>query len=336
MSLIYWVRHGENWANITRELSTRRVDYSLTPRGVLQAEQTAAFFRAKAVDAVFSSPLKRALETAAPIAAALGLPVQVVEEFRELNVGALEDKLPDRAAWNLHDDLLHAWLDDRGRGTAFPAGEDYPTMLNRLVKGLRLAARCERAVVVAHGGLLYAALPGLVDGMDPAWTRENDRNPNCAVTEFEPVEGDGRLRLVLKAWAQHAHLSGDAAVKITGVPKRSGHKRPAVMYLCVPRAAAQDRLDQLAQEHPGWWTLNSWPADGLAEEEMRRRVGSAQKWGMASLFMRVEQALRACTEGQGAIIAGPGSPGDMRRAAELFSLSEWEAILDKKIADPEF
>jgi broad specificity phosphatase PhoE len=326
MSLIYWVRHGENWANITRELSTRQVDYSLTPRGVLQAEQTAEFFRGQAVDAVFSSPLKRALETAAPIAAALGLPVQIIEEFRELNVGALEDQLPGREAWKLHDDLLHAWLDDRGRDTAFPAGEDYHTMLARLVKGLRLAARYERAVVVAHGGLLYAALPDLVDGMDPTWTRENDRNPNCAVTEFEPVEVNGRLRLVLKAWAQHAHLSGDAAVKVTGVPKRLGRKRPAVIYVCGAREAAQSRLEQLAEEHPGWWALNSWPEDGLAEEEMRRRAGSVQKWGMASLFMRVEQALRECKEGQGAVIAGPGSPEDMRRAAELYSLSEWKIV----------
>jgi broad specificity phosphatase PhoE len=328
MSLIYWVRHGENWANITRELSTRLVDYNLTPRGVLQAEQTAAFFRGQPVDAVFSSPLKRALETAAPIAAALGLPVQIVEDFRELNVGSLEDKLPGRAAWKLHDDLLHAWLDDTARDTALPGGEDYHTMLGRLVKGLRLAARCERSVVVAHGGLLYAALPGLVDEMDPLWTRKNDRNPNCAVTEFEPVEVNGRLRLVLRAWAQHTHLSGDAAVKVTGVPKRSGRIRPAVIYLCVPRETAQVRLDQLAEEHPGWWALNSWPEDGLPEAEMRRRAGSVEKWGMASLFMRVEQAMRECREGQGAIIAGPGSPSDMRRAAELFSLTDCQIVAD--------
>ena len=326
MSLIYWVRHGENWANITRELSTRRVDYSLTPRGVLQAEQTAAYFRGMAVDAVLSSPLKRALETAAPIAAALGLPVQVVEEFRELNVGSLEDRLPDRSVWNLHDNLLHAWLDGRERETTFPGGEDYHTMLDRLTRGLRQAARFERSVVVAHGGLLYAALPDLVDGMDPRWTRDNDWNPNCAVSEFEPVEAGGRLRLLLRAWARSDHLSGDAAVKITGTPKRSGRKRPAVVYLCAPRETAQARLDELAREYPGWWVHNSWPADGLPEEEMLRRAGSVERWGMASLFMRVEEALRACGEGQGALIAGPGRPADMQRAAELFSLSEWRVI----------
>jgi broad specificity phosphatase PhoE len=326
MSIIYWVRHGENWANITRELSTRRVDYNLTPRGRQQAEQTAAFFRGKPIDAVISSPLKRALETAEPIAAALGLPIQVMEEFRELNVGALENGLPGRAEWKQHDDLLHAWLDKQERERAFPEGENFFTLLERLERGLRAAARWERSVVVAHGGLLYAALPDLVEGMDPRWTRENDNNPNCGLTEFEPVEQDGRLRLVIRAWAQHGHLTGDAAVKVSGVPKRLGRKRPPVIYVCGPREAAPLRLAELARAHPGWWVKDSWAEDGLPDEEMRRRAGSPQMWGMASLFMRIEQALRECSETGGALIAGPGSASDMRRAAELFGLEMWEAV----------
>jgi hypothetical protein len=164
--------------------------------------------------------------------------------------------------------------------------------------------------------------------MDPCWTREHDWNPNCAVTEFEPVEKYGRLRLLLKAWAQTGHLSGDAAVKVTGVPRREGRKRPPVIYVCGPRDRASARLEQLARARPGWWTCNSWPEDGLPEEEMRSRAGSAQKWGMVSLFMRVEQALRECNGSGGALIAGPGSPEDMRRAAELMALSEWEVVVE--------
>ena len=37
MNRIYLVRHGENTANLTKEFSHRRVDYSLTPKGILQA-----------------------------------------------------------------------------------------------------------------------------------------------------------------------------------------------------------------------------------------------------------------------------------------------------------
>lgn len=326
MSWIYWVRHGENWANITRELSTRLVDYNLTPRGRLQAAQTAAFFRGKAVDVVLSSPLKRALETAEPIAEVLGLPIQVVEEFRELNVGSLEANLPGRAEWQMHDDRLHAWLDGREREIPFPDGENYDTLLERLTRGLRFAARWERAVVVAHGGLLYTALPDLVEGMDPRWTRDNDYNPNCAISEFETNETPGGLRLVLRAWAQTAHLSGDAAVKVSGVPKRQGKPRPAVHYLCASPDEAARRLAELAAQRPGWYVRDTWPEDGLDEEEMLRRAGSIEKWGMISLFTRLEQALRECDGAPGVLLAGPGRPEDLRRAAELYALTDWQAL----------
>ena len=43
---IYLVRHGENTANITKEFSYKLVDYSLTAKGVQQAEQTAEYFKA--------------------------------------------------------------------------------------------------------------------------------------------------------------------------------------------------------------------------------------------------------------------------------------------------
>jgi broad specificity phosphatase PhoE len=38
MTRVYLVRHGENKANITKEFSSRKVDYPLTPKGRLQAE----------------------------------------------------------------------------------------------------------------------------------------------------------------------------------------------------------------------------------------------------------------------------------------------------------
>jgi broad specificity phosphatase PhoE len=63
MNRLYLVRHGENRANLTKEFSSRLVDYPLTAKGVLQAQQTADYFQQRAgaggIDAVYSSPLKR-------------------------------------------------------------------------------------------------------------------------------------------------------------------------------------------------------------------------------------------------------------------------------------
>src|SRR5438045_8885112 len=109
MTKLYLVRHGENKANITKEFSYKKVDYSLTPRGVLQAQQTADYFRDKKIEAIYSSPLKRAIETAHIIAKPLGLAVITVENFREVNVGDLEGQVVRRETWQTYLGVMKEW-----------------------------------------------------------------------------------------------------------------------------------------------------------------------------------------------------------------------------------
>jgi broad specificity phosphatase PhoE len=132
---LYVVRHGENPANINREFSYKLIDYSLTPKGVRQAEETAVFFRDKDIHEVYSSPLKRALETAEIIAAPLGLPVVIREEFRENNVGDLEKEPPTDENWALHDRIIADWYAGRHDST-FPGGEDFHTLVGRVRAGI--------------------------------------------------------------------------------------------------------------------------------------------------------------------------------------------------------
>ncbi len=54
---------------------------------------TIAYFKDKHIHKVYASPLKRARETAGIIAKEFDLPVTVLEQFREINVGLLE-RLP--------------------------------------------------------------------------------------------------------------------------------------------------------------------------------------------------------------------------------------------------
>lgn len=61
---VYLIRHGENPANLTHDFSYKQVDFSLTAKGILQAEQTADYFKSQAPDEIYASPLKRARETA--------------------------------------------------------------------------------------------------------------------------------------------------------------------------------------------------------------------------------------------------------------------------------
>ena len=219
MNRIYLVRHGENTANLTKEFSHRRVDYSLTPKGILQAQQTGEFFRDKRIDAIYTSPLKRSAETAAIIGAALGLRPIVVEDFREVNVGLLETLPPSLENWAEHDRIVRSWFDGQP-DLAFPEGEDHHTLVRRMRAGLAIAlgdADERSVVIVGHGGIFTFTLTDLCRDVD---LRALIRAPshNCSITEIEMRRVDGRLEGTLKSWASYAHLSGEAAAFVAGHP----------------------------------------------------------------------------------------------------------------------
>jgi broad specificity phosphatase PhoE len=211
LNVVYLVRHGENPANITREFSHRRVDYPLTERGVAQARQTAAYFRDQAIDAIYSSPLRRAQQTADIIATALHLPVTILEDFRETNVGTLEDQPPTAAAWEQHDSVLASWSSGQ-REVAFPGGEDYHSLLARMRAGMAtvLAGRDgARVVIVGHGGIFSATILDLcANAAEFVWFGQNW--PNCGISVLELHPGDelaSTPRARLRGWLDATHLS---------------------------------------------------------------------------------------------------------------------------------
>lgn len=208
MNTLYLVRHGENWANITQEFSYRKVDYSLTAKGVIQARQTAEFFRDKAIHEIYSSPLKRARETAEIIVRALGLEVAIVEHLREINVGALEGQPPNTENWAYHDRIIEDWY-ERRHDTAFRDGEDYWTLLARTRGALAqiLEGKSGRnIVVVGHGGMFSFTIKDLCREVDIRRLRQVAKR-NCSITELAARWRDGVLEAELRGWAACAHLS---------------------------------------------------------------------------------------------------------------------------------
>lgn len=208
---LYVVRHGENPANINREFSYKLIDYSLTPKGVQQAEATARFFAAHGIDAIYSSPLKRAYETAEAIARPLGLPITIVEEFRENNVGDLEAQPVTEENWALHDRIIADWYAGQHE-VSFPGGESFLALIRRIKVGLTRvleeAGRGEpqRIVIVAHGGILSGMARGIAHEPDLAAVAAR-RIENCSVSEFAARLGDNDVELHLRDWAACEHLS---------------------------------------------------------------------------------------------------------------------------------
>ena len=218
MNRLLLVRHGENRANLTKEFSHRLIDYPLTAKGRLQAEQTAAYLSAYPVTQVFASPLKRALETAEIIAAELGVSVEVLAPFRELDVGTLETQPPTAASWRLHDEIIRAWATGDAEAR-FPEGENFTELVARVRRGYEMILRGrddETLVLVAHGGSLSLPLLKLVPNLDRDLLRRTTHH-NCAVSELE-ASFDETLHLRLVNWAAAGHLYDEAAAFIAGTP----------------------------------------------------------------------------------------------------------------------
>lgn len=217
---LYLLRHGENPANLSKDFSNHLVDHPLTEKGVLQSEQTADYFAAQSLDAVYASPLKRAAQTAGIIASRLGLDFTVMEAFREIDVGSLEGRPATPADWALHAQIMSDWFDGKN-DTAFPEGENYDGLWARMRAGL-LAATDDRSdqkiLVVGHGGIMTVCLKDLCPEIDVAWLRTTHWD-NCAFAEVALERRGDQLAGRLLAWNQHDHLHGAAAELIPGVPE---------------------------------------------------------------------------------------------------------------------
>jgi broad specificity phosphatase PhoE len=217
---LYLTRHGENWANLTKEFSCRHVDYSLTAKGLLQARQTAEFFRDKEIQGIFTSPLRRAVETVEIIAETLGLQAVVVEDFREVNVGDLELEPVSAEGWAFYGSVIDGWYSGN-HDITFPGGEDYASLWNRMRSGVErvVAGRAgQNLVAVGHGGIFSFTLKDLCPSVDVVWLR-SAVNHNCSITEVLVEQRDGRLAAELVTWASFSHLHGDAADLEPGTPR---------------------------------------------------------------------------------------------------------------------
>lgn len=144
------LRHGQTALSADRRFAGRG-DYPLTETGRLQAAAAARRLAARGgIDAVISSPLRRALDTAAAVGAAAGLPVHVDEDLTETDFGQWEALSFAEAAERWPGELRQ-WL--ASADAAPPGGESFAAVGARVQGALsRLLDRYPRrtVVVVSH------------------------------------------------------------------------------------------------------------------------------------------------------------------------------------------
>ncbi|MFF3693775.1 bifunctional RNase H/acid phosphatase [Streptomyces sp. NPDC002221] len=144
------LRHGETALTPSKRFSgSGGSDPELSAVGRGQAERAAAAFAERGtIEAIVSSPLRRCRETAAAVAARLGLDVHIEEGLRETDFGAWEGLTFGEVRERYPDDL-DAWL---GSAKAAPTGggESFATVARRVAAARdRLIAAYPRRTVLA-------------------------------------------------------------------------------------------------------------------------------------------------------------------------------------------
>jgi probable phosphoglycerate mutase len=158
------IRHAEPIRVTTADSGGAPADPTLTKRGHEQAARLAAWLADEGVDHVVSSPLRRATETARPLADALGLEIRIDGELCEYDANS-DSYIPIEELRALKDARWQAMVE--GRWEDF-GGENPDTFRARIVGALDRVIEAhpgEQVAVVCHGGVINVYLAALL-GID--------------------------------------------------------------------------------------------------------------------------------------------------------------------------
>ncbi|HWS75234.1 MAG TPA: histidine phosphatase family protein [Quisquiliibacterium sp.] len=201
MTELVLLRHGVTAWNRAKRFQGH-IDIPLDDEGHRQARLAARRLAREPVAAVYASDLGRAVQTAMPIAEALGLPLQSEPGLRERHYGAFEG-LDHDALQRDHADAYVRWR-EREPDFALPGGgETLRTFHARVDAALRrivLRHPGKRVVAVTHGGVLDCVYR-IASGLDLTAPRRHD----LLNASLNRIAWDGaRFRLLV--WADVDHL----------------------------------------------------------------------------------------------------------------------------------
>lgn len=208
------IRHGETPSNVAGALDTARPGAPLTPLGHRQAEAIPGVLAGESIAVVHVSPLVRTQLTAAPLAAALGLPAVVTEGLEEIEAGDLEMRT-DVASIDAYADTVADWIAG-DLDVAMPGGPDGHAFLDRYDAAIAALAAGHpddaTLVAVSHGAAIrtFAARHG-----GPHERRL--KNTGAVLLEGSPSAGWTVLDFRSDPLGG-AHLADPAAVDPTGDP----------------------------------------------------------------------------------------------------------------------
>ena len=147
------IRHGQP---VRKELESGAADPELSANGRKQADLLAEYLRVEDFDAIYSSPMNRARETAAPLAVDQNLAMVVVDGIAEYDRDSSE-YIPIEELKATNDPRYHDFMNGM-RPHGAPSAEDFQRLVVSAVEEIIGAHPSAKVAVVCHGGVINAYL----------------------------------------------------------------------------------------------------------------------------------------------------------------------------------
>jgi len=148
MTEIILVRHGETEWNVA-EVFRGQIDIDLSEAGVKQAELLAGYLSTSTIEAIYSSPLKRALKTAEIIANPHKLKVNVEPDLIDLNFGRWQG-LSHEAVKEKYGELYTTWI-THPEQVKMPDGETLEDVRKRVIRVNNKVIKNHKGTIIIVG-----------------------------------------------------------------------------------------------------------------------------------------------------------------------------------------
>ncbi|HEX4443611.1 MAG TPA: histidine phosphatase family protein [Galbitalea sp.] len=182
------IRHAQSTENVVGILGSDVPGPVITDLGREQAAAIPAALSEEKIDAIFASSMQRTSLTASPLAARLGLAVQVLDDLGEISAGELEGRSDKDAIRAYMGTIISWWQTSSAR---IPGGESGDEFFARFTGAIETAVRGSDCVVVfSHGAAIRTWASAISRNIDEEYSRTHDL-PNTAMIVLEGSPRDG-------------------------------------------------------------------------------------------------------------------------------------------------
>lgn len=232
---IYLIRHGETQWNIEKRSQGAEADIPLNETGIIQSKKTGLYLhdyriKSKQFDAIYSSPQKRALETAEIIKKELNLHKDIIllDDLKETKSGKFsgttkEDRLKnplfinfmnalrkfeeikdpiEKENFNYH--ILDKEAEKLGYETIGEAHEKGKKICDELIMSSH-----QKIIVVTHSGTIGAILKYITNSLDPC-NGNTDNGSNCTISYIKWI--DDKFQIITYPNSIHIGLYKNIAI----------------------------------------------------------------------------------------------------------------------------